>query len=116
MRGFDSGCHFKILVVATVEGYYDGVLSCSGLSPKQHFSIENAPEIENGFYTFFGFEKVEDLSSCKFVDATGPFQKLTIVDLCSGMGGLQSVQRCWECPLMLLWKEIHWLVQLFEQT
>ena len=83
-------------IVATVLGHHDGNLHCRGLSPDQSFVVVNAPPLDVGTFTFYDLIKAsQDPQTCMFGDNTEAlphppkeaFQTITVLDLCSGMGG-----------------------------
>ena len=88
----DSSFH----IVAHVLEHHDGTLHCRGLSPDQHFVVVDAPSIDKGIYTFYDLVKAsQDHQTCMFGETTealphlpkDDFQTITLLDLCSGMGG-----------------------------
>ena len=96
------GC--KISLVAYVYPPDDnGVIHAIGVSPQQSFSIQGCCDIHEGLYTFYGLIKATDDSNfdCHVTENTRfflhpqqrPYQGLTVLDLCSGMGGFSLGSR-----------------------
>ena len=83
-------------LVANVVNSEQGILECTGISPYQVFRVSNAPSLTPGLYTFYDLlRSEEDGPCCQCGELTaimphlpkGDFQQVTIMDLCSGMGG-----------------------------
>ena len=79
-----------------VTTYEHGLLICEGISPQQTFKIYGAPGDLDGIYTIYGLIRVADeLHEWVFGQDTlalvhppkAPFAKVTLMDLCSRMGG-----------------------------
>ena len=101
-------------LVARVLDYHEGNLRCRGISPEQDLCIAGAPELAPGLYTFYDLERSEmDYPNCMYGAWTEahahhvktPFQGITVVDFCSGMGGMligsqmlgmNTASFCWE--------------------
>eukprot|EP00435_Cladocopium_sp_Y103_P012354 s2527_g3.t1 len=85
-------------IVAEVVDTNAGNTVCSGISPAQHFLVKDTI-LTKGKYTFYDLQRAgetdEELPTCCFDTTTealphpakGPFSKVCIIDLCSGMGG-----------------------------
>ena len=119
VKDVPPGCSFSI--VASVQCSKDGVTECMGISPMQKFQVKGA-DLAEGLYTLYDLQRAdEEMPVCLFDVSTvalihprkEPFSKVTILDVCSGMGGFsQWVLQSWVCLLWHLWKSMGWHVTL----
>eukprot|EP00438_Fugacium_kawagutii_P035740 Skav229334 [mRNA] locus=scaffold2596:57032:62763:+ [translate_table: standard] len=85
----------RFSIVALVEANEDGVLRCTGISPEQQFMVKNAQGIGLGKHTFYDLVKGDGEDVCgvdhdtviHFHAPYQPFQTISIMDFCCGMGG-----------------------------
>eukprot|EP00435_Cladocopium_sp_Y103_P015125 s2116_g3.t1 len=82
----------------------DGIYECSGVSPTQSFLLSCEQDLQYDMYTFYGLDLLAHApvrlgfgpqSRCFPKTPLDPFQKLTLFDLCSGIGGFSLGS----CPL-----------------
>eukprot|EP00438_Fugacium_kawagutii_P004927 Skav217266 [mRNA] locus=scaffold47:1416457:1419855:+ [translate_table: standard] len=81
-----------VAVVNTIDG---GVACCTGIAPVQHFVIVNVGKVGLGKHTFYDLIKAEEPGHCVVGQDTmifhhadyPPFQNISVMDFCCGMGG-----------------------------
>eukprot|EP00438_Fugacium_kawagutii_P025923 Skav202342 [mRNA] locus=scaffold2638:36667:46016:- [translate_table: standard] len=88
----------KFAIVASVDSIgEDGIYQCSGISPKQSFSLACKAHLCLGVYTMYDVTKlsfdaptnceVDHDTQLNFHEPFGASKGFTLVDLCSGLGG-----------------------------